>query len=111
MVYSAILVILIYFFCKGSEDHENVQTVASAMFLVGGLLIARGKKIGWCMYIVADVLLVYVLLDSNDYIFVCFQTVSIYISVRKAFLKKSTSKKSDSKESLLYYWFIQNKFS
>ena len=89
MVYSAIIVIIVYFFCKETENHGNIQMITASMFLIGGLLIARGKKLGWCMCIVADVLLMYVLLESNDYVFICFQVASICISVRKT-LKKST---------------------
>ena len=88
MAYTAIIVVIVYFFCGESGKHGIHQILASGAFLVGGLLIARGKKFGWYLCMVADILLAYVLLESNDYIFVCFQGLSIYIAVRKTFFVK-----------------------
>ncbi len=84
MAFIACVVIFIYFFIGNSKIQE---TISSSFFLIGSLLIARNKKFGWYVNIIADVLLAYILLENNDYIFVCFQMLSIFIACRKTFLK------------------------
>jgi lipid-A-disaccharide synthase-like uncharacterized protein len=88
----AMVVVTIYFFCGSTETNGICQATASAAFLIGGLLIARSKKMGWYLCIVADALLVYVLLESSDYIFICFQVVSISIALNKTFFKSIRKK-------------------
>lgn len=89
MAFIAIAVVIVYFFNGNSNISE---TISSGGFLIGGLLIARQKKLGWFINMMADILLVYILLESNDYIFVCFQMLSIGIAIRKTFKNLSTKK-------------------
>ena len=90
MAFIAILVVIVYFFTGNSNISE---TISSGGFLIGGLLIARQKKLGWFINMLADILLVYILLESNDYIFVCFQMLSIGIAIRKTFWKNLSARK------------------
>ena len=94
MAYSAIVVVIVYFFYGEGETYATqiITSSASGAFLIGGLLITRNKRFGWYISIVADILLMYVLLKSNDYIFVFFQTISIYIAIKKIFFTISTKK-------------------
>ena len=84
MAFIAIIEVIDYFFTWNSNISE---TISSGGFLIGGLLIARQKKLGWFINMLADILLVYILLESNDSIFVCFQMLSIGIAIRKTFWK------------------------
>jgi hypothetical protein len=84
IAYGAIFVVFVYTFA--SSQQSFIQMIASLAFLLGSILIARKKKLGWYISMSADILLAYVLLESNDYIFVCFQIISIWISLRKTFL-------------------------
>lgn len=92
MAYGAVAVMIIYFFCEGVEANGLIQAIASGAFLIGGLLLAREKKFGWHISMVADVLLVYLMIETNDYIFVIFQTASIYIAIKKIFFEKLSEK-------------------
>lgn len=109
MAFSAFGVIIIYFLIADSDIHE---TISSSFFIIGGLLIARNKKFGWYINIIADVLLAYILLENNDYIFVCFQMLSIFIACRKTILKNLLAKRPgiNSGLSLSFYVFETGAF-
>lgn len=96
MSFVAIAVVLIYFF---SADGQIGETISSGAFLIGGLLVARNKKLGWYINMMADIMLAYILFESSDYLFVCFQMLSLLIALRKT-LFKSTSKKSSEPKIL-----------
>lgn len=88
MSFVAIATVLVYFF---SANGEILETISSGAFLIGGLLVARNKKLGWYINIVADIMLAYILFESSDYLFVCFQMLSVAIALRKTL--KPISKK------------------
>ncbi len=96
MSFVAIATVLVYFF---SADGEILETISSGAFLIGGLLVARNKKLGWYINIVADTLLAYILFESSDYLFVCFQMLSIAIALRKT-LKPISKKVVQNSEPL-----------
>lgn len=88
MTYGAIVIVIVYFLCEESGAHRVHHLLISWGFLMGIILIARKKKLGWYLCILADTLLAYVLLETNDYIFVGFQGYSIYISIQKIFFSQ-----------------------
>ncbi len=92
MSFVAISVVVIYFI---SVNDEILETISSGAFLIGGLLVARNKKLGWYVNMVADTMLAYILFESSDYLFVCFQMLSIYIALRKTIFKPISKKSSE----------------
>lgn len=103
MSFMAISVVVIYIF---GANGKLLETISSGAFLIGGLLIARNKKLGWYINIVADIMLAYILFESSKYLFVCFQMLSILIALRKTLFKKSISKKAVQFEPLSLFFNI-----
>ncbi|MCC6323793.1 nicotinamide mononucleotide transporter [Candidatus Nomurabacteria bacterium] len=105
MSFVAISVVIVYFIYA---DSEILETTSSGAFLIGGLLVARNKKLGWYINIMADIILVYILFESSDYLFVCFQMLSIYIALRKTIFKSISKKGSEqNSEPFFIYQYIQ----
>lgn len=106
MVYTALIVVIVYFFCGEDTTYAIPEAFASSAFLFGGLFVAREKRFGWVLCIVADIVLLYILLQSNDYIFVLFQLLSIGIALQRIFKKskKTISTKHDPSGSCFYIY-------
>lgn len=89
---SIALAVLVSYFLIGDDKIE--ETITSAGFLIGDLLLIRKKKMGWTVNLIADILFTYILWEECnylfDYLFIGFQLVSIYIGIKEAFsFKKS----------------------
>ncbi|MDQ5971794.1 MAG: hypothetical protein QG566_740 [Patescibacteria group bacterium] len=100
----AITVVLVYLFTGDSELHE---TISSSAFLIGGLLIARNKKLGWFINLIADTMLAYILFQNCDYLFVAFQILSITIGIRKTLTKNVIRKGLRKFWPFFIYQYIQ----
>lgn len=87
----SIVVICIYFF---TSNGNIIEALSSGSFLIGGLFLARNRKIGWYINLLADTLLVFILLESNDYLFICFQILSIWIALKQIYKNKNSNFKA-----------------
>lgn len=103
MSFVAIAVVVIYFL---GADGEILETISSGAFLIGGLLVARNKKLGWYINIVADIMLAYILFGSSDYLFVAFQMLSVLIALRKTLFKPISKKVVQDSEPLSLFFNI-----
>jgi nicotinamide riboside transporter PnuC len=92
MVFCAIIVIFIYFFSDKGDDSK--ETFSSIFFIVGGLLIARQNKIGWYVYLVADLVLFFVFFENGDIVLCLLQIVSLFIDCKKLFFKDNKEKEA-----------------